>query len=220
MKRTLNFGEFVAIQNDLNEFTVSEWKKNLTVDHFRVAILDEMSELLNSTNWKWWKLQDQHDDWNLQIEIIDIFHFALSIFILNNTYHHSKDLEFGTKGDGVNHMLTFENTLNHAEFINNMAALLSDYTPTDMDNLFAAAGMNPEEISAIYIVKSQLNFFRQSGGYANGTYQKVQDGMEDNVRLKYFVDMFLQNDTMSIQNLMDSVIIHLTNGKNKTQEDT
>ena len=81
--------------------------------------------------------------------------------------------------------------------------------------------MNAEEVSAIYVVKSQLNFFRQKNGYADGTYVKVRDGMEDNARLKYFVDMFLQNGTMSIQNLMDLVVEHLItyNGKHAQQED-
>lgn len=43
-------------------------------------------------------------------------------------------------------------------------------------------GMDANEVFALYEKKNKLNHKRQEGGYKEGTYQKVIDGVEDNVR--------------------------------------
>jgi dimeric dUTPase (all-alpha-NTP-PPase superfamily) len=44
-------------------------------------------------------------------------------------------------------------------------------------------GMDANEVFELYAKKNKLNHERQSGGYKDGTYQKVVDGVEDNERL-------------------------------------
>ena len=45
------------------------------------------------------------------------------------------------------------------------------------------AGLSAQEVLTLYFKKNQLNHKRQNEGYKEGTYQKVQDGVEDNQEL-------------------------------------
>ena len=49
-------------------------------------------------------------------------------------------------------------------------------------SMCTVAGMNANDVMALYFKKNKLNHKRQDGGYKEGTYQKVVDGVEDNVR--------------------------------------
>jgi hypothetical protein len=42
-------------------------------------------------------------------------------------------------------------------------------------------GMDVPELYKRYVVKNQLNTFRQDHGYKEGTYVKIWDAVEDNV---------------------------------------
>lgn len=42
------------------------------------------------------------------------------------------------------------------------------------------AGLSAEEAISLYFKKNDLNNKRQEGGYKEGTYQKIKDGIEDN----------------------------------------
>lgn len=42
------------------------------------------------------------------------------------------------------------------------------------------AGLSAEEVIALYLKKNKLNHFRQDQGYKEGTYNKMQNGQEDN----------------------------------------
>ncbi len=42
------------------------------------------------------------------------------------------------------------------------------------------AGLTAQDVVELYFKKNQLNHKRQDEGYKEGTYQKVQDGVEDN----------------------------------------
>ena len=217
-KRTLTFVEFATAQEALNEYTTPMWQQVLTANHFRTAMFDEFAELLNSSNWKWWKKQDQHDSWNLKVEVIDIFHFALSIFILDAQHLLKHEHVFCECGKGHNYMVSESGNIFHDVFINKAVKLLSEPTTTAMDDLFDSLGMNAEEISALYIAKSQLNFFRQSTGYKDGTYVKIQDGIEDNVKLKHLVEGFLEMKEMSLDDLSGLVKESFFKNNEQTKE--
>ncbi|MDR1435394.1 MAG: dUTPase [Puniceicoccales bacterium] len=42
------------------------------------AIQQEVSELIDSVPWKWWKKQQQFDEENAKVEVIDLMHFIIS----------------------------------------------------------------------------------------------------------------------------------------------
>lgn len=49
---------------------------------FILALRQEVCELVDSLDWKWWKKGE--DDWNnFQVELIDILHFLVSLFLIS-----------------------------------------------------------------------------------------------------------------------------------------
>ena len=54
--------------------TVEFWLQRYTL-----AIIQECSELMDSTNWKWWRTKvDLFDPQNAVVELVDILHFWVS----------------------------------------------------------------------------------------------------------------------------------------------
>jgi len=84
--------EIFARQGELNRFT---FERNQLVDFERIphdrrlqnewlrnyalAMTQEIAELVDSTNWKWWRTKvDLFDEQNLKVELVDILHFWIS----------------------------------------------------------------------------------------------------------------------------------------------
>ena len=205
-RKPLTLRQYKHIQDTLNERTVPDWKKVLTTNNFKVAMFDEFSELLNSSPWKWWSHGGECDAWNLKIEAIDVFHFALSIYILTNASSHlSEDSVFCEYNKEHNYMIDNNGRIDHNVFINKALGVLNSNVPSPMEELFESLGMSALEISAIYTAKSELNYIRQDNGYKTGKYTKVVDGIEDNERLKDIVEDFMFDTDMGIDDLRESV---------------
>ncbi len=84
--------QIFAMQRDLNRHTFeknqlvgfdeipedrklqNEWLRN-----YALAMTQEIAELVDSTNWKWWRTKvDLYDEQNLKVELVDILHFWVS----------------------------------------------------------------------------------------------------------------------------------------------
>ncbi len=206
-KRKLSFSEFMELQNELNLLVMDDWKTKLNINDFRTAMFDEMSELLNSFKWKWWKHSKSNPDiWNMKIEVIDIFHFWLSTCILHYEGRElPKNCPFECYNEHVS-LLTPTNEIDRNVFANRVIKLMNSFSPCDMNDWFDSLGMNGEEISAIYVAKYTLNKIRQRGGYREGTYQKVIGDHEDNVYLRSLVSIFLEDKTMSLEDMANLTI--------------
>lgn len=209
MTRTLTTEQYMRIQDELNEFTVPSWKKVLTKNNFKVAMFDEFSELLNSASWKWWKHGKEPNVFNLQMEAIDILHFAISIDILNKTSDKETIPSYAVLGSGNNEhiaMINYQNMIDHNVFINRAMDVINAGSPLlKMNDLFDSLGMGSELISALYTAKSELNYIRQEDGYKDGTYVKVRDGIEDNERMKGVIETFMRDQDLSLDFIRESV---------------
>jgi len=199
--RAFTFGQYKEIQDRLNEHTIENWKQELSNNDFKVAMFDEFAELLNSGSWKWWKKGGECDEWNLKIEAVDIFHFALSTYILNKTSNMSDACVFGEWNAEHNYMIDRLGMMDRNVFINRAMSVLTTNDPTSMELLFESLGMSAEEITAIYVAKSELNFIRQDSGYKTGEYVKIVDGVEDNQRMEGVVNAFLEDESLSTDDL-------------------
>ncbi|MFZ5943648.1 MAG: dUTPase [Bacillota bacterium] len=60
-KRNINFDTDTWIQKEI------------------LALISELAEVLEETNFKWWKQPKEIDKVNLKEEIIDVFHFFVSL---------------------------------------------------------------------------------------------------------------------------------------------
>ena len=182
----------LQLQEAMNTKVNPDWRaKNF--EWYR-AIWVECAEMLDHYGWKWWKKQDIELP-QVQLELVDIFHFGLSLKLMAN--EHSDQLapqladEMGTTKDISDFKLALEKlaeeALTHKEFdISTFATCLG------------LAEMTTDDLFKQYVGKNTLNFFRQDHGYQDGTYKKVWDGKEDNEYLVIILDS-LPADTPDFQ---------------------
>jgi len=167
------------IQDSLNIVTAGEDWAQKGLD-WRLAITQECSELIDSLPWKWWK-HGSFDIENVKIEIVDIWHFILSIMIEEDIVpteilEEQLRIAAGAKSDDYDGIINFSKEL----IVKTLTIERGVDLAMILMNIAGKAGMNYDEIMKIYIGKSVLNNFRQLNGYSDGAYKKVWDGKEDN----------------------------------------
>lgn len=74
--------EMMTIQTEVNNKVDKDWKSKER-EWYRAACV-ECAELLDSIGYKWWKHSPTIDYENSKTELVDIFHFILSICIENH----------------------------------------------------------------------------------------------------------------------------------------
>lgn len=165
------------------------------------AVVIEAAEAIEHHGWKWWKKQAL-DLPQLQMELIDIWHFLLSEILLQHSGDQDAALtslldqlramegERQIDFDGRHHELGTMDLLEQLELLIGLAAA----SRIEL-SVFAAIMGNCEmgwtELYCQYVGKNVLNFFRQDNGYQQGTYQKIWNGREDN---EYLVEVMASLD--------------------------
>lgn len=156
------------------------------------AVVVEAAEAIEHHGWKWWKKQDL-DMAQLQMEIIDIWHFILSEVLLRkqgNETAASAQLQVDCHSDNSG-AIEFDNQRYELATMTLLAKLelltaLAAARRVEI-NVFASimqdCAMGWDDLFAQYVSKNVLNFFRQDHGYKDGSYQKVWHGREDNEHL-------------------------------------
>ncbi len=59
---------------DLNEAEQTQWVLN-----YVRAMQQELAELVDSVPWKWWAKYQTFDKQNARVEVVDLFHFLVSL---------------------------------------------------------------------------------------------------------------------------------------------
>jgi dimeric dUTPase (all-alpha-NTP-PPase superfamily) len=73
MQRALN--ERIGVRTDgMDEAKKTEW----TLNYCR-AMTQEIAELTDSVPWKWWAKYQKFDEQNARVEVVDLFHFLISL---------------------------------------------------------------------------------------------------------------------------------------------
>ena len=73
MQRALN--ERIGVKlDDLSDEEKTKWVLNYTR-----AMTQEMAELTDSVPWKWWAKYQEFDEQNARVEVVDLFHFLISM---------------------------------------------------------------------------------------------------------------------------------------------
>ncbi len=192
----------LRLQQKLNDETNGfDWEKGYTKEgkliSFRRCVYMECAELMDSFAWKHWKSINSPTNWeNVRIEIVDIWHFILSIILENYYDKHSKDFEFmAMELSSINVFKDFckeaskpsENDiygiLNDIELIIHKCSGFGFDLCELLSTFFTLAikcGLNLELLYKTYIGKNVLNAFRQDNGYKEGKYKKNWNGKEDN----------------------------------------
>ena len=205
MTKTQIIKAMLALQQRLNDETNGAgWEGGYTREgkliSWRRCIYMECSELIDSFAWKHWKNIAAPTNWdNVRIEIVDIWHFVLSLLLEESqnkgcvadecagqiaaevcaVSHFDEFCKERSKPDDAD----IYGVLNDIELIIHkcsgfglhMGELLSAYFVLAMK-----CGLNLDMLYQIYIGKNVLNAFRQNHGYKDGSYKKSWNGVEDN----------------------------------------
>jgi dimeric dUTPase (all-alpha-NTP-PPase superfamily) len=143
------------------------------------AIWTECAEMLDHYGWKWWKHQ-KPDMEQVHLEIIDIWHFALSDLILQNG---SLEQAAERALEGLSNPLPGDD---FREAIERMAMDTIAAKSAHIErfaSLLQLAELGFDDLFKTYVGKNVLNFFRQDHGYKDGSYVKTWNGREDNEHL-------------------------------------
>ena len=160
------------------------------------AVVIEAAEAIEHHGWKWWKKQEK-DLPQLQMELIDIWHFLLSQILLNEggsepaallklneqlkAIENSNQVDF----DGKSYTLSSMDLLEQIELLIGISAARR-IEMSVFASIMSNCEMSWTELYCQYVGKNVLNFFRQDHGYQDGSYQKMWNGREDN---EYLVEV-------------------------------
>ncbi|MFA7127591.1 MAG: dUTP diphosphatase [Sphaerochaeta sp.] len=175
--------ELIDLQKQFNSEVVgNDWQnKDL---NFSLAILIEAVELVDSTDWKWWKKGEV--DWNnILTELVDIFHFLISKLIITKSDQMLIPLFIGF--ENANHKKVTSSDiieLINTEFIINYATQNFIGVFIVWSKIWYGMELNFIDLYKQYKIKFILNQFRQKNGYKEGTYKKLWNGKEDNIICK------------------------------------
>jgi len=169
--------DMLEMQDAMNRKVASDWRER-GFAWYR-AIWTECAEMLDHYGWKWWKHQEP-DMAQVRLELVDIWHFALSAQLLagDTAKQAARHIAAGLAhpAEEVDFRATIELMAESA--IRTRGANISIFAA--MMNL---AGMSFDQLYKTYVGKNVLNFFRQDHGYKQGTYLKTWHGREDNEHL-------------------------------------
>lgn len=167
----------LELQDAMNKKVHPDWVAQ-NFEWYR-AIWIECAELMDHHGWKWWKHQ-KPDLEQIKLELVDIWHFGLSILIARQ----GVNAETAAEIDGLFAKPgTFDDLLNGIEAFASETLAQRDFAVSMFAGLSQLVGMSLDDLYRTYVGKNVLNFFRQDNGYKDGTYIKVWGGKEDNEHL-------------------------------------
>lgn len=185
--------QMLHLQNDMNRKVNSEWVA-AQYPYYRAAWI-ECGELVDHIGWKWWK-QQELDLEQAQLEMVDIWHFGLSMYVMD----HDGDVETATEEvTTLVNVAVATDLTRHTEpklpdvieVIETLAAKLLTGKRFSVYHFIQICNMldlDLEELHRQYVGKNILNFFRQDNGYKDGTYIKRWGKQEDNGVLTEILD--------------------------------
>ena len=178
--------QMLAMQDAMNSRVSETWRTN-NYEWYR-AIWVECAEMLDHHGWKWWKHQEI-DIPQVQLELVDIFHFGLSLRLMSGASVENIANELSTE------LTTTKNSDYNTDDFKIALEQLASAAVTDkafdaiaLANCMRLMEMDLNELFRQYVGKNTLNFFRQDHGYKEGTYIKMWHGEEDNEILATLVN--------------------------------
>ncbi len=197
----------LELQQTLNDATNGKgWEKGTTKEgksiNWRRCIYMESAEMIDSFGWKHWKSIAQPTDYaNLQIEIVDVWHFVMSLVLEFTHINGAESIqELATR---ISQTPEFQNVNKEEALSFGTDALLMSKIENVMrlslipisaemvgalvEEFFELAHMgalNMTQLYRLYVGKNILNQFRQDHGYKEGSYIKIWNGQEDNAVMK------------------------------------
>ena len=170
------------LQDQMNTLVHPDWRQQ-NFAWYR-AIWTECAEMLDHYGWKWWKKQHCDVD-QVQLELIDIWHFGLSIVLMNNQMN-NQDRQQVVASLAKQYTQSVVSDLDFRELLEQFTVDVLQHKHFDAKLFFPlmhSIDLTMEQLFKSYVGKNILNRFRQDHGYQSGTYHKQWQGREDNEHL-------------------------------------
>ncbi|MCZ6579203.1 MAG: dUTP diphosphatase [Gammaproteobacteria bacterium] len=167
----------LELQDAMNSRVNTNWRQ--ANNEWYRAIWTECAEMLDHYGWKWWKHQQPDLD-QVRLELVDILHFAMSDYLLqdgDNDEVAARILDEMACPGKIDDM---------RQAIESMAqSTIADQSMhfSGFANIMRLIEMDFDQLYRMYVGKNVLNFFRQDHGYRDGSYIKVWQDREDNEHL-------------------------------------
>ncbi len=167
----------LELQDAMNSRVNANWRQ--ANNEWYRAIWTECAEMLDHYGWKWWKHQQPDLD-QVRLELVDILHFAMSDYLLQDD----------DNNEVVARILDEMASPGKIEDIRQAIESMAQSTIADQSmhfsgfaNIMRLIEMDFDQLYRMYVGKNVLNFFRQDHGYRDGSYIKVWQDREDNEHL-------------------------------------
>jgi len=182
----------LEMQDAMNAHVNPEWRK--AGNAWYRAIWTECAEMLDHYGWKWWKHQ-QPDLEQVRLELVDILHFAMSDYLLQESDNVAAAARIEAELSDPRQCKDIRNAI---EIMAQSTIAQQSMHFSDFANVMALIDMDFDQLYRTYVGKNVLNFFRQDHGYRDGSYVKIWDGREDNEHLVEVLDS-LDSDSISFR---------------------
>lgn len=184
--------EMFEMQDAMNSKVYPDWKTKGFDWHLAAQM--ELMEGVEHYGYKWWKKQEP-DLPQVQLEVVDAWHFWLSEFLVSEWGDYERlaevlNLDINLASDKKT--MYFDLAQNYLE---------EEGTEFFWSYLLWSVGLTPAKLYEMYVQKNVLNFFRQDNGYKEGTYVKTWLGVEDNVQLLTISDQLKEEGMFNKENL-------------------
>ena len=167
----------LEMQDAMNARVNPDWRQ--ANNAWYRAIWTECAEMLDHYGWKWWKHQ-QPDLEQVQLELVDIMHFAMSDYLLQDTDNEAVATRIEAELSDPRQSTDIRQAI---ELMAQTTIERQSMHFSDFANIMALIDMDFDQLYRMYIGKNVLNFFRQDHGYKEGSYIKVWQDREDNEHL-------------------------------------
>lgn len=169
MSKKINLSQFFKMQKALDDEIIKE--KHLTgrdlYSKKRLALMVELAEMANEMpeSFKFWS-NKQNNYENALVELVDCFHFVLSIGLDFHRVPHKHVEDIRYMAVNAHEHLKIEDVF--TEFIASAAKLEKEnYVPfmNDFLALIDTLGFSWEDFEEAYYKKNEINLARQASGY-------------------------------------------------------
>ena len=170
--------DMMQLQDEMNKKVNPDWISR--GNEWYRAIWIECAELMDHHGWKWWKHQEP-DIEQIKLELIDIWHFGLSIILLEQS--EDDDTTSTQVAEQIAAPMQFESLLSGVEVFAENTLATKSFSVAMFAGLMQLIELSLDDLYKTYVGKHVLNMFRQDHGYKTGSYLKQWDGREDNEHL-------------------------------------
>ena len=172
----------LEMQDAMNARVNPDWRQ--AGNAWYRAIWTECAEMLDHYGWKWWKHQ-QPDLEQVRLELVDILHFAMSDYLLQDSDNAAVAARIEAELSDPRQSTDIRSAI---EIMAQSTIAQQSMHFSDFANIMALIEMDFDQLYRTYVGKNVLNFFRQDHGYKDGSYIKIWAGREDNEHLVEVLD--------------------------------